>query len=234
MTTVPAAFGGRSVVSSAGSGAWSASTSAGAAVGAYEIGVTQLAFAARLLGGGDLSGPLSSSADVSGVTLATLRGSLPVTAGTFTVNGKQVTVATTDTLQAVFTAISTATSGAVSVAGTLAVGNGVVDDAVDVRLRQETEKINPARGDIGVGRERDHRHATGACRLADRADRMCEQRTDDDLDVFRQRLLRRELRAGRGAAVIDFGNRNSTGCPPWNCVCSLVTRSPCRVTTRTS
>ena len=43
-----------------------------------------------------------------------LLGSVAVT-GTFTVNGKQITLATSDTLQAVFDKISTATGGAVGV-----------------------------------------------------------------------------------------------------------------------
>ena len=38
----------------------------------------------------------------------------PVTAGTFTVNGAQITIAGTDTLQSVLNKITTATSGAVT------------------------------------------------------------------------------------------------------------------------
>jgi flagellar hook-associated protein 2 len=75
------AFSGRTVSSSAASGGWAATASAGGAVGAYEISVSQLASAARLLGAADVGSGLSSSSSVAGVTLATMRGVTPVTAG---------------------------------------------------------------------------------------------------------------------------------------------------------
>lgn len=55
-------------------------------------------------------GPANYVADL---TLASLPTAAAITAGMFTVDGKQVTVALTDSLQDVFDAISTATSGAV-------------------------------------------------------------------------------------------------------------------------
>lgn len=105
------AFSGRTVTSSAASGGWAATSSAGGSVGAYEISVSQLASAARLVGAADVGSTLSASASVSGVTLATLRGATPVTAGVISVNGHQVTVSTADSLQDFFTAISSATGG---------------------------------------------------------------------------------------------------------------------------
>ena len=44
----------------------------------------------------------------------------------------------------------------------LSLAGGITDDAVDVGFRQEAQEIHAARGDIGVGRERDHRHAARA------------------------------------------------------------------------
>ena len=100
----------------------------------------------------------------------------------------------------------------------LAAGDGVFDDAVDVGFRQEAQEIDAARGDAGVGRERDHRHAALAGGRADDADRMRKQRPDDDLGALGERLLRRLLRAARGAAVVldqeldvravEFGQRH--------------------------
>jgi len=101
-------------VSSSTNTTWSSTSSNGAAVGSYTFNVTQLATQARLVGASDIGAALSTTDDVSGLTLANLRTATAVKAGTFTVNGKQVTVATTDSLDDVFNAISTATGGAVT------------------------------------------------------------------------------------------------------------------------
>jgi flagellar hook-associated protein 2 len=53
---------------------------------------------------------------VSGTTLANLPVGNAITAGTFTVNGKQITVALTDSLETVFNGIATATGNAVTAA----------------------------------------------------------------------------------------------------------------------
>lgn len=87
------------------------SAAAGAALGTYKVNISQLATAAVQLGGVNIGGSLSATADVSGVVLQDASFSRAVTAGTFTVNGKQVTLSADDTLQEVFDAISTATSG---------------------------------------------------------------------------------------------------------------------------
>ena len=99
--------------------------------------------------------------------------------------------------------------------------DGEIDDAPDVGLRQEAQQIDAARGDAGVGRERDHRNVAGARDRADRAHRLREQRTDDDLGAFVDRLLRGELRALRRAGVVlhqqldvrflEFGERHFGG-----------------------
>lgn len=100
----------------AGSAGWSAAASAATATGSYRITVSQLAAPARREGAANIGTGLSATSDVSGTTLASLPVGTPVTAGTFTVNGKQVTVALTDSLQTVFDAIATATGGAVTAA----------------------------------------------------------------------------------------------------------------------
>lgn len=108
-------FNRRSASSSTTGSTWSASATSGTAIGGYEIAVSQLATHASLAGAGNIGSALNpSSDDVSGLTLANLPVSQAVTAGTFTVNGQQVTVALTDSLQDVFDAISTATSGNVT------------------------------------------------------------------------------------------------------------------------
>ncbi|MFO1476945.1 MAG: flagellar filament capping protein FliD [Verrucomicrobiota bacterium] len=89
---------------------------AGALLGTFAFQVTQLATAAKINGTANLTGPLSATNDVSGVTIGTANFASPVTAGTFTVNGKQITIASTDSLQQVFNNIATATSNQVTAA----------------------------------------------------------------------------------------------------------------------
>jgi flagellar hook-associated protein 2 len=92
----------------------SATADAGAANSAYTFTFTQLATAAVLQGGADISGALNPTNDVAALVLSSANFSTAVTAGTFTVNGQTVTIATSDTLQQVFGKISTATSGDVT------------------------------------------------------------------------------------------------------------------------
>lgn len=93
---------------------WSVTASPGAALGQHAFNVLSLATKAQVTGAMDAGGGISATNDVSGVTLETMNLSTPITAGTFTVNGSQVTIATTDSLQDVFDKISTATGGAVT------------------------------------------------------------------------------------------------------------------------
>jgi flagellar hook-associated protein 2 len=85
-----------------------------AAVGTYTFNITQLATAAAQNGTSNMGKALSATNDVSGLVLSNAAFGTSVTEGTFTVNGKQLTIATSDTLQQVFDKISTATSGAVT------------------------------------------------------------------------------------------------------------------------
>jgi flagellar hook-associated protein 2 len=94
---------------------WSAAAGTDTAAGTYKFAVTQVAAAASLRGSNDIGAALNATSDdVSGLTLANLPIGQAITAGTFSVNGKQVTVALTDSLQDVFDAIATATGGTVT------------------------------------------------------------------------------------------------------------------------
>ncbi len=91
----------------------SATAAEGTPVGNFTFNVTQLATDAAQVGSAAAK-PLSATNDVSGLVLGNAGFATPVTAGTFTVNGKSITISTSDTLQSVFDQISTATSGAVT------------------------------------------------------------------------------------------------------------------------
>ncbi len=107
-------FTARNVISDVTNTTWSSTSATGASLGAYKFNVTQLASRAQITGKADIGQSLSTTSDVSGLTLANLNIANPVSAGTFTVNGAQVTIATTDSLQDVFDKISTATGGNVT------------------------------------------------------------------------------------------------------------------------
>lgn len=106
-------FKGRSAASSLSGSTWGLTASTSATLGSYTIGVSQLATSARRVGASGVSAKVSASSDVSSVTLATMPTATAIRAGSFTVDGKTITVATTDRLSDVFTQISTATSGKV-------------------------------------------------------------------------------------------------------------------------
>jgi flagellar hook-associated protein 2 len=103
-------------VSVSNSALGAATTSAGTPLGSYAFTVTQLATAAVLKGSSDIGSKLSATDDVSTLALSNAAFRTPVTAGTFMVNGKQITVAAADTLQDVFYKISAATGGSVTAA----------------------------------------------------------------------------------------------------------------------
>lgn len=107
-------FSLRTVSSNVAATTWKTSSANNTPVGAYTIAVSQLATKAQQTGRSDIGAPLSATNNVAGVTLANLNTATAVTAGKFTVNGAQITVATTDSLQDVFNSISTATGGDVT------------------------------------------------------------------------------------------------------------------------
>lgn len=91
-----------------------ASVTGGAPLGIYAFNLSQLATAAQQVGTSHIGGPLNATNNVSALVATTAPFATAVTAGTFTVNGQQVTLAATDTLQQVFDKISTATGSAVT------------------------------------------------------------------------------------------------------------------------
>jgi len=99
--------------SASGSG-WTPTAATGATIGTYSVAVTQLATAAKRIGASDIGSSLSDSNDVSSLTLGSLATATTLTAGTFSVDGAQITVALTDSLQDVFDKIYSATSGVVT------------------------------------------------------------------------------------------------------------------------
>jgi flagellar hook-associated protein 2 len=88
----------------------------GAALGSFNFNITQLATASRINGAANAGVPLNPTNDVSALTLSAANFPIAVTAGTLTVNGKQITVAATDTLQQVFDKIAAATNNEVTAA----------------------------------------------------------------------------------------------------------------------
>lgn len=109
-------FNARKATSATASTTWTPQAAAGTSTGSYQVAVSQLATTARIQGAQNIGAPLNTTDDVSGLTLATLPTTSAVSAGTFSVNGQKVTVALTDSLDQVFSAISTATGGAVTAA----------------------------------------------------------------------------------------------------------------------
>jgi len=107
-------FALRTVSSNVTSTTWKTTSASGTPVGSYAFTVSRLATKAQQIGQADVGAKLSTTSNVSGLTLANLNTANAVTAGTFTINGAQVTVATTQSLQDVFDAISTATGGDVT------------------------------------------------------------------------------------------------------------------------
>jgi flagellar hook-associated protein 2 len=103
-------FGSRAATVS-DTAAASATVSAGTPLGNYAFNVTQLATSAAQRGAANAGAALSATDDVSGLLLSEAGFSTAGSGGTFTVNGKQITITTGDSLQGVFDAISTATAG---------------------------------------------------------------------------------------------------------------------------
>jgi len=110
--------------------------------GSYAFAVTQLATTAARVGTSDVAASLSGSDDVSGLTLADASLASAVTAGNFTVNGRQVTIATSDTLQQVFDKVSTATGGQVTGAYNATTDKITLSSAAEIVLGSATDTSN--------------------------------------------------------------------------------------------
>ena len=89
----------------------SATASAGAASGTYTFDVTQLATASKTAGTSGIGANLYPTNNVTSGTLASKGFNPPISAGTITVDGKQITIdPTVDTLKDVFDRIDAATT----------------------------------------------------------------------------------------------------------------------------
>lgn len=119
-----------------------ASAEAGAAQGNFTFNFLQLATAAKRDGTANAGAGLSATNDVSALTLASAGFASSVAAGTFTVNGKQITLATSGTLQSVFDQISTATSGAVTASYSAATDTISLSSASEIVLGSATDTSN--------------------------------------------------------------------------------------------
>ena len=102
-------FQQRTAASTSSTGAWATSSDTGGTVGSFAFNVSTLASAAKRVGAPGVTSGINSTSDVSGLLIGSMRTAQTVTAGNFTINGTQIAVATTDTLQDVFNRISTAT-----------------------------------------------------------------------------------------------------------------------------
>src|SRR5581483_551290 len=91
-----------------------AQAATGTAQGSYAIQITQMAAAASVQGGLDSGRQLSATDDVSGLVLSNAGFVNGSQSGSFSVNGKSITLSTSDSLQSVFDQIISATSGAVT------------------------------------------------------------------------------------------------------------------------
>lgn len=88
-----------------------ATASAGVASGTYEFNITQLATASKTVGASGIGANLYPSNNVNSGTLESKGFNPPITAGTITVDGAQITIdSTVDTLQDVFDRIDAATN----------------------------------------------------------------------------------------------------------------------------
>lgn len=119
-----------------------ATAGTGAPVGEFAFSVTQLATAAKQQGQADVGAALNATNDVSGLVLSAAPFGTAVTAGTFTVNGQQISIDTSDTLQAVFDRISTATGGAVTASYDSATDKITFSSAGEIVLGSATDTSN--------------------------------------------------------------------------------------------
>jgi len=116
--------------------------SPGATQGNYTVDVSQLATATTLSGTSNIGGGLNATDDVSGLTLADASFRNAITDGTFTVNGNRVDINSTQTLQDVFDAISTATGGAVTASYASATDTIQLSSASEIVLGSANDTTN--------------------------------------------------------------------------------------------
>lgn len=124
-----------------------ASASTNALKGNFEVTVSQLATATRRMGSSDI---VANMGDENSL-ISALKVSTDITGGTFSINGQEVTIAVTDSLQDVFDAISIATSGVVTAS---------YDNVTD------TISLESASGQLELGGEEDTSNFLSAMKLS--------------------------------------------------------------------
>jgi flagellar hook-associated protein 2 len=110
----PSLYSGVTAASTTSGSTWTASAESGTPTGSYTIDVSNLATASKLDGATGIANSLDSGGAATTTPLASLATAVPITAGTFTVNGRPITITTAEDLDDVFTAISAATGGTVT------------------------------------------------------------------------------------------------------------------------
>jgi flagellar hook-associated protein 2 len=117
---------------------------AGAAtrLGQYTFNIIHLASASVQSGTANIGAALSNTDDVSALVVTDAAFPLAVKAGTFTVNGKQITLTAADTLQQVFDKISAATNGAVTAGYDSAADKITLSSASEIVLGSATDTSN--------------------------------------------------------------------------------------------
>jgi flagellar hook-associated protein 2 len=137
----PSLFDSRTVSIQDGTVA-SATASSSTPLGNYSFTFTQLATSAKLNGAGNIGAGLSATTDVSGVILNQAGFATAIKDGTFTVNGKQITVDPAGSLQDVFDAIQTATGGSVTAGYDPATDAISLNSASEIILGSSTDTSN--------------------------------------------------------------------------------------------
>lgn len=119
-----------------------ATSEAGATLGSFTFDISQLATASQFNGTSNINQNLVPDGNPADVTVASAAFATPVTPGTFTVNGDQVTVGATDTLQDVFNNIATATNNAVTASYDASTDKITLTSSSPVVLGSETDTSN--------------------------------------------------------------------------------------------
>ena len=119
-----------------------ATASPGAAPGAYTLNISQLATAAQVNGTTGISQILAPGGNLSNVTIGTAPFATPVTDGTFTVDGYQVNIASTDSLQQVLDNIAAATNNAVTASYDSSTDEITLSSASPIVLGSATDTSN--------------------------------------------------------------------------------------------
>jgi flagellar hook-associated protein 2 len=127
---------------SASDSGWSAAASANTPAGSYAFNFVRRATASTWAGANNIGAPLAASADVSGLTLASLGTAIAPRSGEFTVNGKRVTVSLADSLAEVFARISSVTGGEVAAAYDPATDRVTLSGTGPVVLGSATDSSN--------------------------------------------------------------------------------------------